>query len=84
MCAVPHKLQIPINTAQFEAKQLLRSVIWGQFRATGKLCTAFFTSFGFPTIPANFKQSDGCAESFDANFKQQDNCAPCFGQVFAF
>ena len=69
---------------RFEAKQQLRSVIWGQFRATGTLCTAVFTGFGFLTIRANLKQNDSCAECFDANFEQQDSCARCFAQVLAF
>ena len=67
-----------------QAKRQLRCVIWGEFRASGKLCTAFFTGFGILTIRANFKQNDGSAECFDANFKQQDNCARCFGQLLAF
>ena len=68
----------------FQAKRHLRSVIWGQFRATGKLFTAFFTRFGFLRIRANLRENDSCAECFDANFKQQDNCARCFAQVLAF
>ena len=68
----------------FQAKRQLRSVIWGLFQATEKLCTAFFTGFGFLTIRANLKQNGGCAECFDANFEQQDNCAQCFAQVLAF
>ena len=68
----------------FQAKRQLRSVIWGQFRATGKLFTAFFTGFGILTIRVNFKQNDSCAECFEANFEQQDSCARCFGHVLAF
>ena len=58
-------------------------MIWGQFRATGKLVSAFFTCFGFLTIRVNLKQNDSCAECFDANFEQQDNFGRCFGQVLA-
>ena len=82
--AVSHMLQPPNNTGLFQGKRQLCSVIWGQFRATGKLLTAFFTRFGFLTIRVNLKQNDSCAESFDANFEQQDSCARCFGQVLAF
>ena len=69
---------------RFQAKRQLRSVIWGQFRATGKLFMPFFTGFGFLTIRVNLKQNDSSAECFDANFEQQDSCALCFGQVLAF
>ena len=55
------KLYLRNNMGQFEAKRQLRSVIWGQFRATGTLCTAVFTGFGLLTIRANLKQNDGCA-----------------------
>ena len=78
---VSDKLQLHNNTGQFEAKQQLRSVISGEFRDTGKLCTAFFTGFAFPTIPVNLKQNDSCAGCFAANFEPQDSCARCFGQV---
>ena len=61
---VSHKHQLSNNTGQFEGKRQLRSVIWGQFRATGKLCTAFFRGFGFLTMRANLKQNDSCAEGF--------------------
>ena len=61
---VSHKHQLSNNTGQFEGKRQLRSVIWGQFRATGKLCTAFFRGFGFLTMRANVKQNDSCAEGF--------------------
>ena len=61
---VSQKHQLSNNTGQFEGKRQLRSVIWGQFRATGKLCTAFFRGFGFLTMRANVKQNDSCAEGF--------------------
>ena len=71
------------KSRQFQAKRQLHRVFWRQFRATGKLCTAFFTGLGFLTIRANFKQNDSCAQCFDANFEQQESCARCFGQVLA-
>ena len=67
----------------FQAKRQLRSVIWGKFLASGKLCTAFFRGFGFLTIRVNLKQNDSCADCFDANFEKQDSCARCFKQVLA-
>ena len=79
-----YRFWLPNNTGQFQAKRQLRSVISGEFTVTGKLCTAFFTGFGFPTIRVNLKQNDSCAECFDAKFEQQDNFARCFGQVLAF
>ena len=53
----------------------------GQFRETGKFCTAFFTCFGFLTVRANFKKNDSCAVPHPANFVQKQGCARCFGQV---
>ena len=61
---VSHKHQLLNNTGQFKAKRQLRSVIWGQFRATGQFCTAFFRGFCFLTMRANLKQNDSCAEGF--------------------
>ena len=58
-------------------------MIWGKFLASGKLCTAFFTGFGFLTIRVNLKQNDSCAECFDANFEKHDSCARCFKKVLA-
>ena len=72
------------NFEQENSCTRLRSLTWGQFRATRELCTSFVTSFGLLTIRANLKQKDACAECFDANYQQQNNCARCFKQVLAF
>ena len=58
-------------------------MIWGESRATRKLCPTFFTGFGFLTIWANLKQNDRCAECLDESFEQQASCARCFPQVSA-
>ena len=63
------------------SKSTLAQCDLGQFPATGKFCTAFFTCFGFLTIRAIFKLNDSCAVPHRANFEQQQGCARCFGQV---
>ena len=75
-----HKLWLPNNTGQFEAKRRLRKVFLRQFRATGQLPTMFCTSFSFLTKGANSKQNDSSAECFDANFEKQESGARCFPQ----
>ena len=42
-----HKLWLPNNTGQFEAKRRLRRVFWRQFQATGKMRTVFSSCFTF-------------------------------------
>ena len=68
----------------FQEKRELRSVIWGPFRATGTLCAAFFTGFGFLRIRVNLKENDCCAECFDANFLSGGQLRTVFSTSFSF
>ena len=80
----PRRRALFNKSLQFQAKQQLRRLFWGQFQSIGQSLTVFLTSFSFLTKVGNFEGNVNCAEFFDANFQQHDSCAGCFAQGLGF